>query len=113
MIRSSPPFRYVFGRIAPQTDNRAEALVQMRALRASALSRLAQRRPLHEVQRRNAVMRPDGDFPSGELSLLTWSLHGSNIGQRNKLEIRARRVSSANGRVKRLLLADCQRAPEN
>lgn len=33
VIRSSPPFRYVFGRIAPQTDNRAEVLVQMRAVR--------------------------------------------------------------------------------
>lgn len=57
-------------------------------------------------------IRPDADFSVGDLSLLTWSLHGSNIGTRNKLDMRVRRVSSASGKVKRLLLADCQRAPE-
>lgn len=56
-------------------------------------------------------MRPDADFSVGDLSLLTWSLHGSNIGAPNKLEMRVRRVSSASGKVKRLLLSDCQRAP--
>jgi hypothetical protein len=54
-------------------------------------------------------VRPDGDFPSGELSNLTWSLHGSNIGNHNKLNLQARRVTSASGKVKRLLLAGCQR----
>jgi len=58
-------------------------------------------------------IRPDGDFSVGDLPLLTWSLHGSNIGTRNKLDMRVRRVSSASGKVKRLLLADCQRAPED
>ncbi|SLN28619.1 hypothetical protein ROA7450_01188 [Roseovarius albus] len=57
-------------------------------------------------------LRPDGDFPVGDLSHLTWSLHGSNVGARNKLLLRARTVTSANGKVKRLLLSDCQRAPE-
>ena len=57
-------------------------------------------------------IRPDGDFPAGDLAFLTWSLHGSTIGTRNKLDMRARRVSSASGKVKRLLLADCARAPE-
>jgi hypothetical protein len=56
-------------------------------------------------------IRPDADFSVGSLSLLTWSLHGSNIGTQNKLDMRVRRVSSASGKVKRLLLADCQRAP--
>lgn len=57
-------------------------------------------------------MRPDADFPVGGLSLLTWSLHGSNIGSPNKLDMRVRRVSSASGKIKRLLLSDCVRAPE-
>lgn len=56
-------------------------------------------------------MRPDGDFSAGDLPLLTWSLHGSNIGTPSKLELRVRRVSSASGKVKRLLLSDCRRAP--
>lgn len=56
-------------------------------------------------------IRPDGDFPAGDLAHLTWSLHGSNIGARSKLLLRARTVTSAGGKVKRLLLADCARAP--
>jgi hypothetical protein len=56
-------------------------------------------------------VRPDGDFPVGNLKYLTWSLHGSNIGAPNKIEMHARRVTSASGKVKRLLLADCARAP--
>jgi hypothetical protein len=54
-------------------------------------------------------IRPDGDFPSGNLQFLTWSLHGSNIGVRNRLDMKVRRVSSASGKIKRLLLSDCQR----
>lgn len=56
-------------------------------------------------------IRPNGDFPAGDLALLTWSLHGSTIGEGNKLEMRIRRVVSASGKVKRLLLSDCRRAP--
>lgn len=56
-------------------------------------------------------VRPDGDFPAGDLAHLTWSLHGSNIGAPNKIDMRARRVTSASGKVKRLLLADCTGAP--
>jgi hypothetical protein len=55
-------------------------------------------------------IRPDSDFPTGALPFLTWSLHGDTIGGNKKLEIRARRVSSASGKVKRLLVSDCQRA---
>jgi hypothetical protein len=57
--------------------------------------------------------RPDGDFAAGDLPLLTWSLHGSNSGLPSKLEMRMRRVNSASGKIKRLLLADCRRAPED
>lgn len=57
-------------------------------------------------------VRPDGDFPAGDLGNLTWSLHGSNTGTRNKLLMRVRPVTSASGQVKRLLLSDCQAAPE-
>ncbi|MBD9385685.1 hypothetical protein IB237_00720 [Agrobacterium sp. AGB01] len=56
-------------------------------------------------------MRPGGDFAVGSLALLTWSLHGSNVGAPNKLDMRVRRVNSASGKVKRLLLSDCARAP--
>ena len=56
-------------------------------------------------------VRPDADFPVADLGYLTWSLHGSNTATHNKLEMRARRVSSASGRVKRLLLVDCIREP--
>lgn len=56
-------------------------------------------------------IRPDGDFPVGDLAHLTWSLHGSNVGAPSKIDMRARKVSSASGKVKRLLLSDCKRAP--
>lgn len=56
-------------------------------------------------------MRPDADCSPANLALLTWSLHGSNVGDPNKLDMRVRRVSSASGKVKRLLLSDCVRAP--
>lgn len=55
--------------------------------------------------------KPVGDFPAADLANLTWSLHGSNIGLPHKLDMRARIVTSASGRVKRLLLSDWQRAP--
>lgn len=58
-------------------------------------------------------IRPDGDFPTADLAHLTWSLHGSNIGAPSKIDMRARRVTSASGKVKRLLLSDCQRAPND
>ncbi|WP_417723534.1 hypothetical protein [Salipiger sp.] len=57
-------------------------------------------------------IRPDGDFPTGDLAHLTWSLHGSNVGAHSKIDMHARRVISASGKVKRLLLADCARAPQ-
>lgn len=57
-------------------------------------------------------VRPNGDFPAADLAQLTWSLHGSNIGAPSKLLVRARRVSSASGKVKRLMLSDCRRAPQ-
>jgi len=54
--------------------------------------------------------RPDGDFPAGEFPKLTWSLHGSNTGAAKRLKLSARRVTSASGKVKRLLLSDCNLA---
>lgn len=78
--------------------------------RYNALSRNA--RVFVEQFGRVVPIRPDGDFSIGGLPLLTWSLHGSNIGTSSKLDLRVRRVSSASGKVKRLLLIDCQRAPE-
>ena len=45
-------------------------------------------------------IRPGGDYTIGDLPLLTWSLHGSNANLPKKLTMRARRVTSANGKVK-------------
>lgn len=78
--------------------------------RYNALSRNG--RAFIDQLERVVPVRPDGDFPITELGFLTWSLHGSNTGSPNKLTIRARRVSSASGKVKRLLIADCAEAPK-
>lgn len=78
--------------------------------RYNAISRNA--RAFIDQLNRVVPIRPDGDFPAGDLAKLTWSLHGSNIGGRKLLDMRARKVTSASGKVKRLLLADCQVAPE-
>jgi len=58
-------------------------------------------------------IRPGGDYNVTDLPLLTWSLHGSNAGLPKKLQLRARRISSANGKVKRLILVDNSRITED
>lgn len=78
--------------------------------RYNALSRNG--RAFIDPLERVVPFRPDGDFPAADLGQLTWSLHGSNIGGRNKLHFRARKVTSASGKVKRLLLADCSKVPK-
>lgn len=75
--------------------------------RYNALSRNG--RAFIDSLERVVPFRPDGDFPASDLGQLTWSLHGSNIKARNKLDFRARKVTSASGKVKRLLLVDCNR----
>ena len=62
------------------------------------------------IQQLNRVVpvRPDGDFAAGDLGVLTWSLHGSNVGDRNRIIMRGRPVTSASGQVKRVLLSDCR-----
>ncbi|MEP5622164.1 MAG: hypothetical protein ABJP82_06235, partial [Hyphomicrobiales bacterium] len=77
--------------------------------RYNALSRNG--RAFVDQLERVVPVRPDGDFPAGDLAFLTWSLHGSNIGAASKIDMRARRITSASGKVKRLLLSDCQKAP--
>jgi hypothetical protein len=47
------------------------------------------------------------DFPEDKRGLLSWSLHGSNLDTRKKLEIEAKKVESASGIVKRLIVSDC------
>jgi len=49
----------------------------------------------------------NGDFPESKRGLLSWSLHGSNLDTKKKLEIQARKVESSNGIVKRLIVSDC------
>ncbi|MEM7438270.1 MAG: hypothetical protein AAF393_01635 [Pseudomonadota bacterium] len=58
-------------------------------------------------------IKPGPEYDVQGLPWLTWSLHGSNAGLPNKLQVRARRVSSANGRVKRLLLVDSIPQPQD
>lgn len=93
------------------TREQAETLTvyQGNVTRYNALSRNG--RAFIDQLDRVVPVRPDGDFPAGDLANLTWSLHGSNIGAPSKLLLRARTVSSASGKVKRLLLSDCSRAP--
>lgn len=50
-----------------------------------------------------------GDFDSERRGLLSWSLHGSNLDIKKKLTFDARKVESANGLVKRLIVSDCAR----
>lgn len=79
--------------------------------RYNSLSRNA--RTFVEQFERVIPMRPAADFDASSLPFLTWSLHGSNTGAPSKLTMRVRRVTSAGGKVKRLLLVDCQRTPAN
>lgn len=50
--------------------------------------------------------RPGDDFPANKRGFLTWSLHGDNVHAEKDLKFWARRIESANGQTKRLILAD-------
>lgn len=52
--------------------------------------------------------RPAEEFPFGRRGLLSWSLHGSTTDLPKQLDIQARKVESAHGEVKRLIMVDCQ-----
>ena len=95
-------------------NTREEALgvevFQGNVTRYNALSRNA--RAFVDQFQKVVPMRPDADFVAADLPFLTWSLHGATVGERNKLEFRARRVSPASGAVKRLLLSGCSRVPD-
>ncbi len=47
------------------------------------------------------------EFPEDKRGLLSWSLHGSNLDIKKKLEIEAKKVESSSGIVKRLIVTDC------
>lgn len=64
---------------------------------------------LHELAR-IVPFRLSEDFAFGKRGLLTWSLHGSATNVSHQLNIQARKVESAQGEVKRLILVDCQQA---
>jgi hypothetical protein len=66
-----------------------------------------------EQLERVVPVKPDADFNSANLGFLTWSLHGSNVGAAKKLMFRAKTIKSASGKVKRLSIVDCQRAPQD
>lgn len=53
--------------------------------------------------------RPDHRFQSNLQGNFTWSLHGSTTDRRNRLRINATPVLSSNGKIKRLLVNNCER----
>ncbi|MFG1342103.1 DUF7946 domain-containing protein [Xanthobacter autotrophicus] len=60
--------------------------------------------------KRIVPIRPAQEFPFNKKGYLTWSLHGSNVDTSKELVFRARRIESARGEVKRLVLLDCDPA---
>jgi hypothetical protein len=64
---------------------------------------------LHELSR-IVPFRLSEEFAFGKRGLLTWSLHGSATNASHQLDLQARRVDSAHGEVKRLILVDCQQS---
>lgn len=50
-----------------------------------------------------------GDFPPGRKTILSWSIRQSDLENKEKVSFQARRVESASGVVKRLLISDCER----
>lgn len=99
------------GWVNTQDEAVGRELVRGNVTRYNSLSRNG--RAYIDQFERVVPVRPDGDFQAGDLAYLTWSLHGSNIGDSNKIDMNVRRVTSASGKVKRLLLADCTRAPQD
>ena len=65
---------------------------------------------IKELHRIIPVKRSD-DFPATKKGLLTWSLHGDNVASTvsasKELEFMAKRIESARGEPKRLILMDC------
>lgn len=55
--------------------------------------------------------RPDDAFSTGKDGFLTWSLHGGATNVTNGLLFHGKRIESATGDVKRLILTDCE--PKN
>lgn len=64
---------------------------------------------IHELSRIVPFKLSD-DFAFAKRGFLTWSLHGSAINASHQLDLQARRVDSAHGEVKRLILVDCQQS---
>jgi hypothetical protein len=95
------------GWVNTREEGTALEVVRGNVTRYNSLSRNA--RVYVDQLERVVPIRPDADFNVGDLAWLTWSLHGSNIGSPNKLDMQVRRVTSASGKVKRLLLAGCDR----
>lgn len=97
-------------RVNTRNESCETAIYQGNMTRYNTLSRNG--RAFIDQPGRVVPVIPDGDFPAGDLENLSWSLHGSNTGDRNKLVIQARTVTSSGGHVKRLLLSGCQKAPD-
>ncbi|WP_313005113.1 hypothetical protein [Brevundimonas sp.] len=91
-----------------QEESRVTETLHGNVTRYNSISRNG--RAYIEELERVVPFRPNGDFPAAEFAYLTWSLHGSNTGAAKRLALSVRRVTSASGKVKRLLLSDCSRA---
>lgn len=59
--------------------------------------------------KRIVPFRPAPEFPFIKRGLLSWSLHEGNLARADALQFQAKKVESAQGEVKRLILADCNR----
>lgn len=55
-------------------------------------------------------VRKSDAFREGNKGWLTWSLHGSNLSTDKKLVFTGRKIESASGETKRILLDDCRKA---
>jgi len=54
-------------------------------------------------------MRPSAAFPDGKRGMLTWSLHGNTVAGQKELRFWGRKIESAQGETKRIILEDCER----
>ena len=53
-------------------------------------------------------VRPSAAFPDDKRGLLTWSLHGNTVSGQKELKFWGRKIESAQGETKRIILENCE-----
>lgn len=53
-------------------------------------------------------VRPSSDFPDAKRGHLTWSLHGNTVAGQKELKFSGRKIESAQGETKRIILENCE-----